>query len=74
MVRVLVAEDTYVHLALLGYILSQEIDVSRLETKLTGDGREAVIELMNSIIEDKINYDLIILDYSMPVINGLQVV
>lgn len=80
-IRVLIAEDTYVHLALLGYMLTQKFNSAKLEQKLTGDGYEAIEELLlsflrqtkNSEFEGSSLYDLLILDYSMPIMDGLKV-
>lgn len=47
--NVLIAEDTYVHMALLGYILSSEIPAEKLDIKLTNDGGQTFTVLMESI-------------------------
>ena len=36
--NVLIADDTYIHMAMIGYILSHEIPTENLETKVAGDG------------------------------------
>jgi hypothetical protein len=45
-IRVLIAEDTYLQLALLGYILTHEISTERLDQTLTANGAEAILELV----------------------------
>ena len=47
--KVLIAEDTYVHMALLGYILSSEIPADKLDIKLTNDGGQTFTVLMESV-------------------------
>ena len=78
----MIAEDTYVHLALLGYILSQTVSAGRLEPTMTSDGSEALQKIINSLMNhlkqpDQNHttplYDMVILDYCMPIIDGLKV-
>jgi CheY-like chemotaxis protein len=82
--NVLIAEDTYVHMALLGYILSSEIPAEKLDIKLTNDGGQTFTVLMESITNHCLmkescgsgsssSFDLLILDFSMPVMDGLKI-
>lgn len=79
--NVLIAEDTYVHMALLGYILSSEIPAEHLDVRLTNDGGEAFKTVMERIIKylslddrnSTVLFDLLILDFSMPIMDGLKV-
>lgn len=65
--KALVVDDNFINRKLLLTILKEKADCD-----VAVDGKEA-IEAYNFSLEEKKPYDIILLDISMPYVNGLQV-
>jgi CheY-like chemotaxis protein len=69
---VLLAEDNPTHRVLMDFILKNELNVADVE--YARDGQEAHKILKNKLDQESRQFDWVILDYSMPIIDGITVV
>jgi len=69
--KILVAEDNPTHQVLLNYILTSELSIKSIE--YANDGQEAY-QMLKDAVEKETPFDCCILDYSMPIINGIKVI
>ena len=69
--KILLAEDNSTHKVLLNYILMNELKIKNLE--YANNGQEASQMLKETLKKEK-RFDCCILDYSMPIINGIKVI
>jgi CheY-like chemotaxis protein len=73
--NILLAEDNYTHKVLLTHILVSECKVKVQNIKFAVDGNQAMEELEKSLKnETKDAFDLIIIDYCIPIMSGLNVI
>ena len=83
-IRVLVAEDTIIDREILLYMLVNEFQVNEHEIIVVENGPEALNELHENMIRQTQKnfstesicqpYDLLIIDYHLPLMNGLEVI
>ena len=69
--KILFAEDDPTHKVLLTYILNNELDICDIE--YARDGSEAH-KILKESFEKQSHFDFILLDFSMPIIDGITVI
>jgi CheY-like chemotaxis protein len=69
--KILVAEDNATHQVLLNYILKNELKIENV--KYANDGQETY-QMLQEALKKETPFDCCILDYSMPIINGIEVI
>ena len=69
--KILVAEDNATHKVLLNYILKNELKITNVV--FAKDGQEAC-QILKETFKKEVHFDCCIIDYSMPFINGINVI
>jgi CheY-like chemotaxis protein len=69
--RILFAEDNLTHKILIEFILKNELKIENVD--FARDGQETH-KILYQNLKEKQAYDWIILDYSMPIIDGITVI
>ena len=69
--KILVAENNATDKVLLNYILMNELKIKNLE--YANDGKEAS-QMLKETLKKETRFDCCIIDYGMPIINGIKVI
>ena len=78
--KILVAEDTPIHKNLLKHLLTDQFNITENDIVFAADGQKALKHIEHTLtLADNGSeivklYDLLIMDYQMPQMNGLEVI